>query len=118
MSDYSVSDYEVAEQEASWFDITVAGKQFNIASRHGEPHIREVERLLNETFTEVNARVEAQSLLNIAFLTALNLADQLLSRDSAREGEAEEWSRRVETLVARLGTVLEGNVADDQAPPL
>jgi len=80
----------MAEPEASWFDITIAGKRFNIASRHGEEHIREVERLLNETFEEVNSRVEGQSLLNIALLTALNLADQLLGEKSAKGGEEAE----------------------------
>ena len=102
----------VAEQEASWFDITVAGKRFNIASRHGENHIREVERLLNETFEEVKTRVEKQSVLNIALLTALNLADQLLGQKSVRHGEVEAWSQRVETMVARLGTVLEDRITE------
>jgi cell division protein ZapA (FtsZ GTPase activity inhibitor) len=94
------------EQEASWYDITVAGKRFNIASRHGESHIREVERLLNETFEEVSARVQGQALLNIALLTALNLADRLLNLRSEQNGTSETWSRRVELLVTRLESVL------------
>ena len=94
------------EQEASWFDITVAGKRFNIASRRGEAHIREVERLLNETFEEVSARVQGQPVMNIALLTALNLADQLLSSRSAQDGASEEISKRVEFLVSRLESAL------------
>ena len=97
----------MAEQEASWYDITVAGKRFNIASRHGETHIREVERLLNETFEEVSARVQGQPVLNIALLTALNLADQLLSLRTNQNGASQELSRRVEFLVTRLETVLD-----------
>ncbi len=102
----------MAEPEASWFDITVAGKRFNIASRHGEEHIREVERLLNETFEEVNSRVEGQSLLNIALLTALNLADQLLTEKSAQYGKVEALSHRVETMVTRLQNAIEGQFPD------
>ena len=101
-----------AEQEASWYDITVAGKRFNIASRHGEPHIRDVERLLNDTFEEVNARVQGQSMLNIALLTALNLADEYLSLISDHNGASREWSRRVDSMVTRLQSVLNENVAE------
>ena len=94
------------EQEASWYSIDVAGKRFNIASRHGEEHIRRVEHLLSETFEEVNARIEGQPILNVAFLTALNLADQLLSLKESREGQSDEWNHRVESMMARLEAAL------------
>jgi cell division protein ZapA (FtsZ GTPase activity inhibitor) len=103
------------ERGTSWYDITVAGKRFNIASRHGEIHIREVERLLNETFEQVSARVQGQPVLNIALLTALNLADELLSLRTALNGASEEMSRRVEGLVSRLETVLDLQLAESPA---
>ena len=102
----------LAEQEAAWYDITVAGKRFNIASHHSESHIREIERLLNETFAEVSARVQRKSVLNIALLTALNLADQLLTWKADQSGESEDWSRRVEHLVTRLESVLDRNATN------
>lgn len=98
----------MADRDASWYDITVAGKRFNIASRRGESHIRQVERLLNETFEEVSARVQGQAVLNIALLTALNLADELLSLRTVQEGASEELTRRVGFLVTRLESVLDG----------
>ena len=102
----------LAEQEAAWYDITVAGKRFHIASHHSESHIREIERLLNETFAEVSARVQRKSVLNIALLTALNLADQLLTWKADQSGESEDWSRRVEHLVTRLESVLDRNATN------
>ena len=99
------------EQEASWHGINVAGRRFNIASRHGEEHIRQVERLLTEAFEEVNARVEGQPILNLAFLTALNLADQLLSLKESREGQSDEWNQRVESMMTRLEAALSENNA-------
>jgi cell division protein ZapA (FtsZ GTPase activity inhibitor) len=98
----------MADREASWYDITVAGKRFNIASRRGELHIRQVERLLNETFEEISARVQGQPVLNIALLSALNLADELLSLRTLHDGASEELSRRVEILVTQLESVLDG----------
>jgi cell division protein ZapA (FtsZ GTPase activity inhibitor) len=105
------------EREASWYDITVAGKRFNIASRRGESHIREVEGLINETFEEVSARVQGQPVLNIALLTALNLADELLSLRHSSDGASEELTRRVGFLVTRLKSVLDGAVVDGPLEP-
>lgn len=99
------------KQEASWHGINVAGRRFNIASRHGEEHIRQVERLLNETYEEVNARIEGQPILNVAFLTALNLADQLLSLKESREGQSDEWNQRVQSMMTRLEAALPENNA-------
>jgi cell division protein ZapA (FtsZ GTPase activity inhibitor) len=96
----------VNSADASWFNVTIAGKRFNIASRHGEPHIREVERLLEETYEEIRARVPGQTAHNIALLTALNLADQLLTLKQAVREESGDWSNRVELLLQRLDRML------------
>jgi len=106
----------MADRETSWYDITVAGKRFNIASRRGEFHIRQVERVLNETFEEVSARVQGQPVLNIALLTALNLADELLSLRRSHDGANEELSRRVEGLVTRLQSVLDAHIESPAEP--
>lgn len=97
---------EVSRAEPSWYDVTIGGKRFNIASRHGEAHIRQVERLLEETYEEVRARTQGQSSLNVALLTALNLADQLLSLRTAVKAESGGWTERVESLLQRLDTIL------------
>ena len=72
----------------SWYDITIAGKQFNIASRRGEGHIRSVERLIQETVAELTGRGQGQNQINLALLTALagaiSLTRLLAPLDSSR----------------------------------
>ena len=97
---------DVPRPETSWYDVTIGGKRFNIASRHGEAHIRQVERLLEETYEEVRARAQGQTALNIALLTALNMADQLLSLKQALKEESGGWTERVESLLQRLDMIL------------
>jgi len=97
---------DVSPSEPSWYDVNIGGKRFNIASRHGEAHIREVERLLEETYEEVRARAQGQTALNIALLTALNMADQLLSLRLALKEESGGWTDRVESLLQRLDMIL------------
>ena len=98
--------------DVSWYDITIAGKQFNVSSRFGEAHIREVERLLKETYDQVQSRVDGQSPLHIALLTALNLADQVLMLNAEKAGVGNEVGQRLESLVVRLDSILK----DQQNP--
>lgn len=101
---------EFAEtQDATWHDITIAGKQFHIASRQGDAHIRAVERLLNTTFEDVSERVQGQGMLNLSLLTALNLADRLIASGTEQRGEDQAWAQRFEQLVERLETAVNGH---------
>jgi len=92
--------------QTSWYDVTIAGKRFHIASRHGEGHIRQVERLLEEIYREAEARLQGQMPLNVALLTCLNLADQLLqTRLAMAEGMA-PFEQRLMALSDRLDATL------------
>ena len=96
----------ITPAEVSWYNITLAGKQFNIASRRGESHIRKVERLVGDAIEEISARAQGQSRLHVALLAALNLADELLTLRNGEQENQGQWERRLENLVFRLDTVL------------
>lgn len=89
-----------------WYDISIAGKQFHIASRHGESHIRRLEKLLERTLAEMGTRVEGKNLVTIALLAALNLADQLLEAEQARSEDVLELNARLESWLGRLDDAL------------
>ena len=91
---------------AQWYDITIAGKQFNIASRDGEGNIRKVERLLEKTVAEMNERLRGKSPTTVAFLTALNLADQLLLMEAGQMTASLALNGRLENLLHRLDHAL------------
>ena len=108
---------EYAEESAvSWYDITIAGRQFNIASRRGEAHIRDVERRLEETIEELAERVEGHSSLNLAFLTALNLADQLVSLEVVLNMAPHERERQLRRMLERLRAVFPDEPEASDAP--
>lgn len=92
--------------QPAWFDITIAGKRFNIASRYEEEHIRELERLLSETYAEVEARNKGQTALNVALLTALNLADQMVARRDQEQHQKTQEGRRIHQLIEGIDSVL------------
>ena len=92
------------QSEPNWYDITIAGKKFTIASRHGEAHIREVEKLLASTYDEVSAHIQGQTALHMALLTALNLADELVN---TRQALREQYGERIEGLLVRLSSAID-----------
>ena len=102
-------DGKIEDPEVSWYDITIAGKQFNIASRRGETHIRHVERRLEEIISELNDRVKGKNTLNVALLAALNLADQLVSMESAVEAAPGRFDQQLRVMVTRLMSVIPGD---------
>ncbi len=107
----------ITPAEVSWYHITLAGKQFNIASRRGETHIRNVERLVGDAIEEIRARTQGQNPLHVALLAALNLADELLTLRNGEKDNQGQWERRLENLVFRLDTVLppDGSARKDTA---
>ena len=106
-------DYADAVQ---WYDITIAGRQFNSASRHGEGHIRRVERLLEKTVEDVTDHVQGKSPATVALLTALNLADQLLISESDHVETSQALNGRLQSLLGRLENALGKNEPPNGAP--
>jgi cell division protein ZapA (FtsZ GTPase activity inhibitor) len=91
-----------------WHEITIAGKKFTIASRHGEAQIREVEKLIAATYDEVSTRIHGQTALHVALLTALNLADELIT---TRQALRDQYGERIEGLLTRLSSTLDSAAA-------
>ena len=97
------------ESDLVWYDIKIAGKQFNISSRRGEEYIRSIERLMEQTRVEMKEQLQEQGPTNSALLIALNLADQFLSLKTVLTGGEYQWDQRLEGLVEKLDKALPGN---------
>ena len=92
---------KVSEQNYKEYELNINGNRFQISSNCGEEHIRKVERFLDEQNNEVNQQTNAYGPTNLAFLVALNLADELLNlrgRLSRYENVEEGLSRLCERL--------------------
>jgi cell division protein ZapA (FtsZ GTPase activity inhibitor) len=103
-------------QSAHWYDITIAGKQFNISSRHGESHIRKLEALLERTLREMGDRVEGKNLISVALLAALNLADRLLEAEEARAADVEALQSRLSGWLQKLDQALDRHPVSRASP--
>lgn len=59
-------------------EIKVFGQTYVVKTDADEGHIQEVARYVNEKMNEVVKKSRSVSTLNVAILTALNIADDLL----------------------------------------
>ncbi len=88
------------------YQITINGNRLDIASSCGEEHIREVERFLDLQVAEVNQQTGAiGSQTYLAFLVALNLADELLNLQR-RQSQYELIEQGLSNLCSRLDMAL------------
>jgi cell division protein ZapA len=57
-------------------EIKVFGQMYTVKSDAEEEHIQEVTRYVNEKIDEVLKKTRSVSTMNVAILTALNIADE------------------------------------------
>ena len=96
---------KLSDNNFKHYQISINGNQFEISSPYGEVHIRKVERFLDEQITEVNQHTKVLGPTNLAYLVALNLADELLSLKN-RQNDYENMEKGLSHLCERLETAL------------
>jgi cell division protein ZapA len=65
-------------------EIKVFGQTYTVKTDAEEDYIREVAKYVNEKMDEVLKKTKSVSTLNVAILTALNIADDLLREKEKR----------------------------------
>ncbi len=73
-----------------------------------ETHIQEVARYVNDKMNEVLKKTRSVSTLNVAILTALNIADDLLKEREYRMGILREIEMRSKDLADKIDIQIGG----------
>jgi cell division protein ZapA len=87
-------------------EIKVFGQTYTVKTDAGEEHIHEIARYVNEKMDEVLKKTKSVSTLNVAILTALNIADDLLKEREKRitllreiEAKSKDLAEKIETKI-------------------
>lgn len=83
-------------------EIKVFGQTYTVKSDAEEGHIQEVAQYVNEKMEEVLKKTRSVSSLNVAILTALNIADDLLKERERRISLLQEIEMKSRDLVERI----------------
>jgi cell division protein ZapA len=89
-------------------EIKVFGQTYTVKSDAEEDHIQEVARYVNEKMDDVLKKTRSISSLNVAILTALNLADDLLKEKEKRAALLREIERKSKELTEKIDLRISG----------
>jgi len=83
-------------------EIKVFGQTYTVKTDAEEDYIQEVARYVNEKMEEVLKKTKSVSTLNVAILTALNIADDLLREKAKRTALLREVGAKSKDLVEKI----------------
>jgi cell division protein ZapA len=83
-------------------DIKVFGQTYTVRTDTEEAYIQEVATYVNEKMEEVLKKTKSVSTLNVAILTALNIADDLLKEKERRIALLREIEVKSKDLVNKI----------------
>lgn len=89
-------------------EIKVFGQTYTVKTDAEEDYIQEVARYVNEKMEEVLKKTKSVSTLNVAILTALNIADDLLKEKKERIALLQEIEARSKDLVEKIDIKMGG----------
>ena len=92
-------------------EIKVFGQSFSVKTDSDEDHIQAVARYVNEKMEEVVKKTRSVSTLNVAILTALNIAEELLKEKEQRKALLREVEVKSKDLVDKINLRIAGKEA-------
>ena len=92
-------------------EIQVLGQTYTVKTDSEEVHIQAVARYVNEKAEEILKKTKSVSSLNVAILTALNIADDLLKEREKRLALLKEVGTKSRDLVEKIDLSIVGKEA-------
>ncbi len=83
-------------------EIKVFGQTYTVKTDAEENHIQAVARYVNEKMEEILKKTKSVSTLNVAILTALNIADDLLREKEKRKALFQEIEAKSKDLAEKI----------------
>jgi cell division protein ZapA len=96
-------------------EIKVFGQTYTVKTDAEEDYIQEVAKYVNEKMDEVLKKTKSVSTLNVAILTALNIADDLLKEKEKRVALLREVDAKSKDLSEKIDIEM-GKIGFEKAP--
>jgi cell division protein ZapA len=96
-------------------EIKVFGQTYTVKTDAEEDYIQEVAKYVNEKMDEVLKKTKSVSTLNVAILTALNIADDLLREKEKRVALLREVDAKSRDLGKKIDIEM-GEIAFEKPP--
>jgi len=93
-------------------EIKVFGQTYTVKSDAEEDHIQAIAQYVNDKMEEVLRKTRSVSTLNVAILTALNIADDLLNEKGKRMALLREVEAKSKDLVEKIEIKMGGKESE------
>jgi cell division protein ZapA len=93
-------------------EIKVFGQTYTVKSDAEEDHIQAIAQYVNEKMEEVLKKTRSVSTLNVAILTALNIADDLLKERGKRMALLREVEAKSKDLAEKIEIKMGGKESE------
>ena len=104
--------YQEGMRKENLVEIKVFGQTFTVKTDSEEAHIQEVAQYVNDKIDEILKRTRTVSSLNVAILTALNIADDLMKEREKRIALLKEVGMKSKDLVEKIDMKIGGKEAE------
>ncbi|HOG08066.1 MAG: cell division protein ZapA [Syntrophales bacterium] len=81
------------------FDIKILGQELSVSSDSGDEHVAKVVGYVTERVEEIGRTAGKATTLNVAILTALNIADEYFKLKGENERIVKQLEARSENLI-------------------
>lgn len=80
------------------YDIKILGQKFSLRTENDETHVKRVADFVNKIMHELQQKSSNISTQNIAILGALNIADEMISKELKTKSLIKDWKERLENI--------------------
>jgi cell division protein ZapA len=87
------------------FDVRILGQELSVTSDSGDEHVASVIRFVSGKVEEAEKAAGSKNALNIAILTALNIADEYLQMVEAKEDGHNQLENRAEQIIHLINNI-------------
>ena len=88
------------------YDVKVFNQSFSVKSEADEHYVRQVASFVDQKIREIGDKTPSISSLNVALLTAMNIADEYLKLNRERESKNKKLAKQVKSLIEFVSSQL------------
>ena len=87
-------------------EVTIMGQKFVVRSESDETYVREVAAFVDQKMNGISQKTKSVSNLNVAILSAMNIADEFFSFRKKRDQSSTEVTKKLTDMMDLIETHL------------
>ena len=78
------------------YEVTILNHKFHVKTENSERHVKRIADYVNKVFYQIKKSSQTISNQNVAILGALNIAEEMLSKEDHTKVLVQNWKQKLE----------------------